>query len=182
MQTCDRCESPATVHLTEIKSGAKTESHLCEECARALHVPQPSKELQKLLKSFTPPGAPEPSSAGVDAVCPDCGMTYSEFRKSGRFGCARDYEAFGEPLERLLKKIHRSTAYTGLSPKGDVIEDGEVVNAVTRARRELRAAVELEDYEEAARLRDEIRRLESPLCEESNGGTHDQTHDGEGAS
>lgn len=168
MPTCDRCESPATVHLTEIKNGAKTESHLCEECARALHVPQPSKELQKLLKSFTPPGAAESASGVADAVCPDCGMTYSEFRKSGRFGCARDYAAFGDPLLRLLKKIHRSTTYTGKSPKGDVIEDGEVVNAVTRARRELRQAVELEDYEAAARLRDEIRRLESPLRDEES--------------
>lgn len=159
VQSCDRCENPATVHLTEIRNGEKAESHLCEECARALHVPQPSKELQKLLESFTPGSEKSSAKLTSSATCPDCGMSYAEFRQTGRFGCAKDYEIFGPELVKLLEKIHRSSTYTGKSPSGDRVEQGELIDAMSRARRRLESAIEAEDYEEAARLRDEIRRM-----------------------
>jgi len=161
VQSCDRCESPATVHLTEIQNGEKTESHLCEECARALHVPQPSKELQKLLESFSPGAGKRAGPRNPSATCPDCGMSYAEFRQTGRFGCAKDYEVFGAELVKLLEKIHRSSTYTGKSPSGDSVEAGELIDAMSRARRRLYDAIEAEDYEQAARLRDEIRRMQS---------------------
>ena len=159
--TCDRCESPATFHLTEIKDGDKSERHLCEECAKVLQVPQANKELQNLLKSFDPTQLSQQQRGRSPRVCPDCGMTYAEFRQNGRFGCPRDYEVFGEELVRLLERIHGGSSYSGMSPRRDkVISEGEVVDDLSRARAELRSAVEAENYEEAARLRDEIRRLE----------------------
>jgi len=159
-RSCDRCEKPATVHLTEIKAGAKTEKHLCEDCARSLHAPQASQELLKLMKSFEPAQSLSTTGAGELArTCPECGMTYAEFRQQGRFGCAKDYEIFGDDIEKLLKKIHGIARYTGKSPKGGTVEGGLRLDALARARKLLADAVESENYEEAARLRDEIRKL-----------------------
>ena len=158
---CERCDSPATFHLTEIKGGDKSERHLCEECAQALKVPKPKNELQNLLKSFDPGhsmGRRAPRENRGEA-CPECGVTYAEFRKSGRFGCPHDYDVFAKDVKTLLERIHGSSLYTGKTPDGGRVEDGQVVDAVSEVRAALAAAVEKEDYEEAARLRDEIRRL-----------------------
>jgi protein arginine kinase activator len=158
---CDRCENPATVHLTEIKDEEKTERHLCEGCARALQVPQATKELQKLLKTFDPATGDESTSASTQE-CPDCGMTFAEFRQHGRFGCAKDYEIFGDEVERLLVRIHGESRYTGKTPQGMAVRKGQVMDEMARAREALDQAVEDENYEEAARLRDEIRRIGAP--------------------
>ena len=158
---CDRCENPATVHLTDIKvGGEKTERHLCEKCAATLHVPSASKELAKLLKSFEPTTALATQGPAVAALtCPECGMTYAEFRQHGRFGCARDYEIFGEQIEKLLKRIHGSTRYAGKRPGGGAIKPPPTRDELLRVRSLLDDAIKAENYEEAARLRDQIRRL-----------------------
>jgi protein arginine kinase activator len=159
-QSCDRCENPATVHLTEIRGGKKTERHLCEHCAQSLHAPQASKELQKLLKSFEPVQALVRQSVGEGKrACPQCGMTWSEFRQGGRFGCAHDYEVFGKEIEHLLKRIHGSNRYCGKAPGGAQVQQGSVLDPLAQARAELQTAIDAENYEEAARLRDEIRRM-----------------------
>ena len=161
---CDRCDNQATVHLTEIKGGHKTERHLCENCARSLHVPQAAKELQKLLKSFDPTVTalvkPSRGDTGTGTSCPECGLTWAEFRQRGRFGCARDYELFANEVERLLKRIHGSTSYSGKSPRsGTPVPGSAALDALGSARKALQAAIDAENYEEAARLRDEITRL-----------------------
>ncbi|MCB9898105.1 MAG: UvrB/UvrC motif-containing protein [Planctomycetes bacterium] len=158
MYSCDRCDSPATVHMTDIKQGEKTERHFCEECARAMQVPQPSKELAKLLKSFEPiHSMARRKLAQTNLACPECGMTYAEFRQQGRFGCPHDYKAFGDEVVKLLQRIHGSTEYSGPAPDGRTIEGGKLVDEVTLIRARLEQAVAEEDYEQAARLRDEIR-------------------------
>jgi protein arginine kinase activator len=158
---CDRCDNQATVHLTEIRGGQKTERHLCENCARSLHVPQAAKELQKLLKSFDPAvtALVKPAKSDNTATCPECGLTWAEFRQRGRFGCARDYDLFANEVERLLKRIHGSARYTGKSPKGALVSGGATLDALSSARKALQTAIEAENYEEAARLRDEIAKL-----------------------
>ncbi|MBM3985234.1 MAG: hypothetical protein FJ296_06050 [Planctomycetes bacterium] len=157
---CDRCENPATVHLTEIKGGQKSERHLCEKCAASLHVPTASKELAKLLKSFEPALAlATPGTSAPGLACPECGMTYAEFRQSGRFGCARDYEVFAEQVGKLLQKIHGGTRYAGKRPGGGAVRPPPSREDLLRARALLDEAVRAENYEEAARLRDQIRRM-----------------------
>lgn len=162
---CDRCQSPATVHLTEIRGGAKTERHLCEKCAATLHVPSAGKELAKLLKSFEPALvlATQGPATGPRA-CPECGMTWAEFRQSGRFGCAHDYEAFAEQVAKLLHRIHgfkpeEPVRYAGKRPGGGAVRPPPSRDELLRVRAQLEEAVRAENYEEAARLRDRIRRL-----------------------
>lgn len=165
---CNRCNSPATIHLTEIKGGKKTERHFCEECARVLHVPQPSKEIQKLLASFEPAHAlSQRQAASLQKSCPECGMTYGEFRQQGRFGCAHDYEVFGEEVVALLERIHGSSSYAGKLPGGKGEVAGDVRAEIMATRKQLQQAIDSEDYELAARLRDEIRRLTNAPSEET---------------
>ena len=157
---CDRCDNQATVHLTEIKGGQKTERHLCEKCAAGLHVPSASKELAKLLKSFEPALALATQGPQVGTrACPECGMTYAEFRQHGRFGCARDYEIFGEQVEKLLRRIHGGARYAGKKPGGGAVLPPATRDDILRVRGLLDEAIKAENYEEAARLRDQIRRL-----------------------
>lgn len=158
---CQHCKKQtATVHLTDLVKGEKRERHLCDACAAQegvivkQHVSVPD-----LLNSFLM------SQSGVNELarlrCPECGMTFIEFRSQGLLGCPRDYEVFGEALGSVIERAQEGkTHHTGKEP-GQVGE----VNALERERqnlqRELRDAVESEDYERAARLRDRLAELQS---------------------
>jgi protein arginine kinase activator len=157
--TCDRCDSQASFHLTEIRGGEKSERHLCEECAKVLQVPQANKELQNLLKSFDPTAVDRQGRSKTAKACPDCGMTYAEFRQNGRFGCSKDYDVFGKEVIALLQRIHGSSQYSGKTPEGGRVINGELLDEASEFRDQLAEAVEREDYEAAARLRDTINRI-----------------------
>jgi protein arginine kinase activator len=157
---CQSCgENPATIHFTEIKDDQKRELHICETCANAqglgggAHIPAMLNELVQGVKR---------GGVESDTRCPDCGITFEEFRSKGRFGCPKDYEVFAEALGPLLEKIHGAQRHTGRLPRGQTEVDTVVADRLLRLRRDLQAAVEGEKYEEAASLRDEIRRLEEP--------------------
>jgi protein arginine kinase activator len=131
-----------------------------------LHVPQPSKEIQKLLASFEPAHSlSRRQAASLQKSCPECGMTYGEFRQLGRFGCANDYEVFGEDVVALLERIHGSSRYSGKLPGGEGMAVGDMQAEIADARKRLQQAIETEDYELAAKLRDEIRRLTETALE-----------------
>lgn len=158
---CQHCKKQtATVHLTDLVKGEKRERHLCESCASQegvvvkQHVSVPD-----LLNSFLM------SQSGVQEMarlrCPDCGMTFIEFRSQGLLGCPNDYEVFGEALGSVIERAQEGkTHHIGKTP-GQPME----VNSTERERlslqRELRDAVENEDYERAARLRDRLAELQS---------------------
>jgi len=157
---CQRChKQPATVHLTEIRQNEKRERHLCEDCAREEGI---AVEAQMSLQDVLAGMLKAHQEAGEEAslTCPDCGMTYGEFRKHGRLGCPHDYEAFAEPLREVLEKVHGATEHTGKMPRRTGGED-RLQRELMQLRRSLREAVEREAYEEAARLRDLIREKES---------------------
>jgi protein arginine kinase activator len=161
---CQICESPATVHLGEIVNKKKRELHLCEKCARERNLipeqPGPQLDLKALLNLLMHPfpQSGEPT-AGDDLIaqpvteaCEICGITLAEFKAEGRLGCPHDYESLRAALEPLLERIHRSTAHTGKAPRAVRVREWKV---------QMKAAVASEDYEEAARLRDLIRRAGS---------------------
>jgi protein arginine kinase activator len=159
---CRVCEQrPATVHYTEIKDGAATVLDLCEECAtkQGMTNPIPSM-LSGLLEGAK--GLLAAASSTSDLKCPDCGIKFDEFRAKGRLGCPRDYEVFEKELLPLLEKIHGNTKHTGRVPRGqgpDTLREDRLL----RLRRDLARAVKGEDYETAARLRDDIKGAEEGL-------------------
>lgn len=152
---CQLCDKQATVHLTEIINGEKTEKHLCEECAYdngitiKAHVP-----INELITDLVE--SQEQASELSELTCPQCTMTWSEFRKGGLLGCPKDYEIFDEPLRKIISKAHENAkGHIGRSP---LKTSGKYADQVSlfRLRQKLQHAVESEDYEIAAALRDEI--------------------------
>ena len=157
---CQRCKKQqATVHLTEIVSNEKHERHLCEDCAREEGVALKAQiNLQDVLSGMLEAHQAAGEEAGL--TCPDCGMTYGEFRSQGRLGCPHDYEIFAEPLQEVLEKVHGATEHLGKMPKRSGADE-RAQRELMQMRRDLQDAVEREDYEEAARLRDSIQEKET---------------------
>ena len=168
---CESChQNLATVHLTEIVQKYKKETHLCEECAKSKGVPYKTQFSVKEFvggvgKKEEPPvlaSPPAPSAAPLEFAepCPSCGITFAEFRSSGRLGCPTDYDHFKRGLVPLLEKIHGAVQHTGRVPArvGARIERQRLIAAL---QRDLSQAVEREEYERAAELRDKIRGLEN---------------------
>lgn len=165
---CQFCENPASVHLTKIVKGhkAKQEVHLCESCAREHNlIPDqatPHVDLKALLGLLLGPlQQPQPQSPAepLALTCPTCGLKYEQFRAEGRLGCPDDYIAFQATLEPLLERIHRAQVHMGKLPLA--VRRGNREAELKDLRRKMKAAAKAENYEEAARLRDLIRRKET---------------------
>ena len=158
MQKCQRCQSPATLHVTEILSESKVEEvHLCEACApkyfqESQSKPSPGKALTKDV------GDADEGIFSTQA-CPQCGLKFVEFRNSGRLGCPHDYESFRQDLAPLLENIHGETRHVGKTPRR-YPQTKKTESELLQLRGRLKQAVSREDYEEAAKLRDRIRQLE----------------------
>jgi protein arginine kinase activator len=162
---CDNCGKNATVHLTEIKGGKKIEKHLCEQCA-AQNEGLPVKShmpINELLTNFVMAHSGLQKETGA-AACEHCGITWAEFRQSGLLGCAHDYQIFEKDLMPLLTRAHEGmTHHVGKVPtrRGNTGVPMKKQVDLTRLRKELSKAVEAEDYERAAKLRDQIRQAEN---------------------
>jgi len=160
--TCDLCgKNSATVHLTEIIDEQMNELHLCEECARKKSASMEQQfGLSDLLAGMAQVEKPAKDEESVALKCPDCGMSYVDFKKVGRLGCGECYNVFKRYLTPLLKRIHGSVQHVGKSPlKG--VKAPKKKTDIQDLRAKLQKAIDAEDFEEAARLRDQIRILES---------------------
>lgn len=163
MKKCRRCAKPATLHITEIRDGQAGVIHLCETCAREYlenssdgEAAPPGMDLAAKLEELIAESDESPAS------CPNCGISFNEFRESGRFGCPHDYTEFLTELLPLLENIHEDTRHIGKKPRSTVVGTQEQAQLI-HLRNEQREAIEAEDYETAARLRDEIAALEVSL-------------------
>lgn len=158
---CQVCKkNMATVHLTEILKGNKREIHLCEECAGKKGVSFKSGfSIQDFLSGLASSAAAQEMAKMQQIKCPICGLSYLDFRQHGRLGCATDYTVFKEGLIPLLEKIHGSVEHLGKIPSkgGASVEQGRELMSL---RTQLKQAIEKEDYEQAAALRDRIRAME----------------------
>jgi protein arginine kinase activator len=154
---CNRCPKQATLHITEVLGDERFEEHhLCEQCAHEyLYEPQSGKKAGKgeMVEED------EEAAALNQKQCPQCGLKFVEFRNTGRLGCPHDYDAFAEELTPLLENIHGDTRHAGKTPRR-LPQTRHTQSELSRLRRELQSAVSQEAYEEAARLRDQIRTLE----------------------
>ena len=158
---CQFCSNPATVHLTDIINGHKKETHLCQACAEKKHLlHQQELNLSAILQSVIGPHIGALTDDLARLTCPECGIKYMEFKAEGRLGCPHDYQVFQSALEPLLQRIHRATRHAGKQPRHrrrSAAWHSEVVTL----RQQLREAVQVENYEEAARLRDLLRQKEA---------------------
>ncbi len=159
---CDVCgKKKATVHLTEIVDEQMSELHLCEDCAREKSVQMEQQfGLADLLAGLTDFGKQVQDVEKVKAKCANCGMTYEDFRKFGRLGCGECYRSFREYLAVLLKKIHGSNEHLGKVPIKLLPMEKEKIDSLQDLRNQLRKAIQNENFEEAAHIRDKIRELE----------------------
>ena len=164
---CDICgKKQATVHLTEIIDDKMTELHLCEECAQKKGAQMESHfGLADLLAGLADLSGGQFTKAKKETriKCPRCGLTYEDFKKVGRLGCGECYSAFREALLPLLKRIHGSTQHYGKSPVKKSVKTHKISKVKTNLqdlKERLQRAIELEEFEEAAKLRDKIREQE----------------------
>jgi protein arginine kinase activator len=114
--------------------------------------------LAELTKSHS---APAKENISEEMTCPNCGISYNEFQAKGRFGCANDYQEFREELYPLIERIHGRTQHVGKIPLNS--EVSTVHRDIMNLQKEMRAAVENEDYEKAAELRDKINSLKQEI-------------------
>ncbi|SKC87953.1 UvrB/UvrC motif-containing protein [Maledivibacter halophilus] len=167
---CEKCkQNNATVHLTKIINNKKIELHLCEECARRtqdISFENPftiNNFLTGLLDSVQ--GSPLKVDYIQTTTCSKCGMSYGKFKQLGRLGCSECYKTFNEKLMPLVKSVHGSKHHTGKVPKkaGSLIR---LKREILTKKKELSRAIDKEEFEKAAELRDKIKLLEKDL--ESN--------------
>lgn len=160
--TCDICgQNQATVHFTEIVNDQMTELHLCEECAKEKGAQMEQHfDISDLLAGLADFGAPQqPTVEEKSLKCPKCGLTYNDFKKIGRLGCEDCYMTFKKNLAPLLKRIHGSSQHYGKGPL-KAAKDIKSRDELSEIRGKLQKAIAMEDFEEAARLRDKIKELE----------------------
>lgn len=163
---CDECGiRPAAFHLAIIENGEKREKNLCGACMTNMKTYFPSIDftgfaglLSGLIEAANQMG--EDPEGDDDLVCLNCGMHYEAFRKGGLLGCAHCYSAFQEPLNKILQRIHGHTRHSGRVPSG-LSPVLNIDRSIDVLREQLKKAISTEAYEEAAKLRDEIRALSS---------------------
>lgn len=162
--TCDNCGSgDAVVHLTQIVDNEMSTYHLCEACAAEKGLePTPEPTNFPLTDFLAQMGedAPDESSSEPEVRCDFCGLSFGDFRETGRLGCPHCYATFEGHLRKLLRRIHGGTQHVGKVYLPPDPTASEMEKRLEGLRRKLERAVEAEDFERAAELRDKIRGLE----------------------
>jgi protein arginine kinase activator len=153
----------AAVFLTQIVDGKMQKVNLCEGCSKEKGVQDPTGfALADLLLGIG--AAEEIEKGGSSTRCPVCGFTQADFKKTGRLGCSSCYVAFADGLNSLLKAMHKGTTHVGKLP-ARAQKTLALSDRMKTLAESLRKAVQEENYETAAALRDEIRQLETQLTE-----------------
>lgn len=167
--TCQNCNlRPAKVHYTEIINKRMVTMDLCVECAEEkgvdVHkaVSGGSYGLGDLVAGLIDSAVDSDAERIGRVRCSTCGYDYSDFKKVGRFGCPECYVAFEKQLQPLLRHIHGSTQHGGKSP-AQLGPHAVMRQHLVELKEELSRAIEVEEYEKAARLRDEIREIDSEV-------------------
>ena len=160
---CDKCGSTnAVVNFTQIVKNEMSTFHLCEACAAEKGLdtaPEPANfPLTDFLAQMGEERADDEAFSGVQ--CSFCGLTFQDFRETGRLGCPHCYQTFETHLRSLLRRIHGSVQHVGKVYLPPDPTASEMEKQLDGLRRKLHRAIEAEDFERAAELRDQIRNLE----------------------
>jgi len=159
--TCSFCSELASYYVLDILSGDKKEWYLCVQCMTKY-------DKSGYLIKFAIPLTKEALAAQVsshqakpETTCPNCGMTLSKFMRTKRVGCANDYDLF--KLGPVLKEYHKADQHVGKFPQNQTLPPEVVNNRLDHLRSAMEQAIESEKYEDAAKLRDEIRALKKDV-------------------
>ena len=166
---CEECgKYEATVHIeTLTPEGESTTRSLCQRCVNKLrmmpgvHALDIGEFLGALFERIHQ-SRMEKDSDRFEATCPGCGMTYAEYKREQRFGCAECYRAFREPVEEALVKRNDSAIYVGRTPGSEEQVNSDIYQ-IKKLREEMQMAIAEEKFEIAAAIRDEIRALEDKI-------------------
>ena len=157
---CSICkEKEATVHLTQIAGDKMQKVDLCEACAKSKGMNDPTAfSLADQLFGLGAALEIEQAGGGTGLKCAACGFTQADFKKAGRLGCPECYATFAEPLEGLLKTMHKGTRHVGKVPES-LRQNRDLSDRLKLLQKKLSKAIGREDFEEAAILRDEIKQV-----------------------
>lgn len=164
---CNLCgKNDATIHLTEIINAQMLELHICESCGNEKEGLIKNKfsfhELLAGLADISSLGSLEKKSV---PQCRSCGLTYEEFGKAGRLGCPDCYAAFSKALTQLIKRVQKGAYHIGKKPAKFSKNKEIKKNELHDFKKLLEASVRNEEYEDAARLRDIIKKMEAASTE-----------------
>lgn len=186
---CSNCgKNEANVHYTHVVNGEKTEYNLCDECAKKLGIDDIDFSMPISFSNFIGDFFDEESllpsfSGNMVTKCPKCGLTYDEFAKNGKFGCGECYETFANKIETVLKNLHGSAKHRGRAPqrlaesttkltekcKNEKDEEPNIkhepvvdktMEEIDRLNADIKLAIKEERYEDAAKIRDKIKKLQ----------------------
>lgn len=168
---CDIChKNAANVHITRIVNGEKKEMHVCENCAKEVDgfsingdvefiSPFSFQNILSGLMDYM--GTVHSDAKSIELTCGNCGTTYREFKESGLLGCSECYKNFSSMVEPVIRRVQGNVKHSGKIPKksGEKLIKQRKVKAL---KEELKKAVDGEEYEKAAKLRDEIKKFQIP--------------------
>lgn len=156
---CQLCQkNPATVHLTNVQNNVTKKLDICEACAskKGINISKPVPLTSVFAATQNAQAAKRKAATNQPKlICPQCRITWEEFRDTDRLGCPHDYEIFHKRLEPLLEDIHGATRHLG----GAAAEADTQTAALRQLQEQMRQAAAAEDYNTAAKLRDQIRQL-----------------------
>lgn len=171
---CEHCKQRhATVTITQVQNGAKSERHYCEVCAAKFYpfqveVQEEPVSIHQLMSDWF--GLPkwknkvqeETQQNKQQGTCPSCGFTYRQFLKVGKFGCANCYDTFRDQLPPVLKRLQADVKHVG-KIQTDEKQLVHYQKQIESIRQQMQQAIAAERFEEAAKLRDEVRAIEQKL-------------------
>lgn len=186
---CEKCKkNEAKINLVKIVNGEKQQIWLCEECAKNISsipflssIPDgagfPFQEILNGLLTGVENTKPKAKEDKIKPVCPTCGLTYDEFKKTKKIGCSDCYVVFKEPIRAIIKNIHGEKIHKGRIP-GKAHKEFFQRDKLKNLKQQLQILIEEEEYEKAAIIRDEIREIELYIIK-SNVGTDNQQYEEE---
>ncbi|MBM4117552.1 hypothetical protein FJ251_07355 [bacterium] len=173
-EICEGCGArEASLRFTEVDGRGRRSALLCADCGIARGVPSAELRGERLdtraLWSEIVRRLADDRQADEALACPDCGLTFADFEASRRLGCPRCYQTFMGDMTRLLREYHGGDSHRGKMPRnfGRRID---LRRRIVGVKERIQLAVGEERFEEAARLRDEMRDLEQALARLAEGG------------
>lgn len=171
---CEECQKNEAAFSVTITSGGETTTrHLCGECMQKMEVSLTGGDISGFLSSLLSILSQSAEETDDSPVCSGCGMHYSAFERTGRLGCAQCYHDFAEQLRLVLQRIHGNIQHEGRKPTHwENTPEHPVLSPMEQKREELRQkmeeAVADENFEDAAKYRDELRALEAQEVSEAS--------------